>query len=213
MNKVENYFDRIAKEFDLHYKEEETFIDKIINEVFREKTLQRRMKYTIDEIKNDAKNKTVLDIGCGPGHYSVILSKMGAKVTAIDISKEMIQEAKKNSEKLNAKNIKFFVENFLNSNFKNKFDYSFAIGFADYTNKQELNILINNMKQITKKKFIISFPKLFTLQTPIRKTWLYFRNCPVYFYKKSDLIRLFKRHDLKYILKDCDANILAILEK
>src|SRR3989344_3579136 len=213
MNKVENYFGRIAKEFDLHYKEEETFIDKIINKVFRGKTLKKRMKYTIDEIKNDVKNKTVLDIGCGPGHYSIILSKMGAKVTAIDISKEMIQEAKKNAEKLNTKNIKFFVENFLNSNFKNKFDYSFAIGFADYTNKQELDLLINNMKQITKKKFIISFPRLFTLQTPIRKTWLYFRNCPVYFYKKSDLIRLFKMHNLKYKLKDSGANILAILEK
>ena len=91
MNKVENYFGRIAKEFDLHYKEEETFIDKIINKVFREKTLQRRMKYTIDEIKNDAKNKTVLDIGCGPGHFSVALAKSGTEsVTGIDFAENKV---------------------------------------------------------------------------------------------------------------------------
>lgn len=213
MEQIENYFNRIAKEFDLHYTGEKSLFDKIINKIFREDVLRRRMEGTIDEIKEDIKGKSVLDIGTGPGHYSIILSKMGARVTASDISEEMIARAKENARKSDVKNIKFITGNFLNSKLDKKYDYSLAIGFADYTGKMELERLLLNMKEITKKKFIVSFPKLFAFQTPIRKLWLYARNCPVYFYTKHDLAKLFKRLGLRYKFKDCDVNILAMLEK
>ena len=213
MERIENYFNRIAREFDLHYTGEKSFFDKIINKIFRENVLRVRMEATIDEIKEDIKGKTVLDIGAGPGHYSIILSKMGAKVTASDISEEMIARAKENAGKSGVKNISFIAEDFLNSMLDEKYDYSFAIGFADYTNRIELERLLLNMKEITRKKFIVSFPKLFSFQTPIRKFWLYARNCPVYFYTKHDLAKLFKRLGLRYRFKDCGVNILAVLEK
>ena len=36
---------------------------------------------------------SVLDAGCGPGYFSILLSSMGHTVTAIDFSEEMLKEA------------------------------------------------------------------------------------------------------------------------
>jgi ubiquinone/menaquinone biosynthesis C-methylase UbiE len=39
----------------------------------------------------------VLDIGCGPGFFSVLLAQMGYEVTAVDYTENMLQEAKKHA--------------------------------------------------------------------------------------------------------------------
>ncbi len=63
----------------------------------------------------------VLDIGCGPGFFSIILTEMGYSVTAIDYTEAMLIEAKKNagllSEKIsyhrmNAEDLDFSDETF-----------------------------------------------------------------------------------------------------
>lgn len=45
------------------------------------------------------KNKNILDAGCGEGRNTRLFAKMGAKVTAIDISKKMIEFAQKEEVK------------------------------------------------------------------------------------------------------------------
>ncbi len=49
----------------------------------------------------DVKNKKVLDLGCGPGRYSKILSDKKAKVTGIDNSEKLIEVAQKEAPKAN----------------------------------------------------------------------------------------------------------------
>ena len=51
---------------------------------------------------NAPKNRPlrVLDLGCGPGFFSVILSKAGHQVTGIDGSLRMLSHARENAEKL-----------------------------------------------------------------------------------------------------------------
>ena len=43
--------------------------------------------------------KTALDAGCGSGFHSILLSKLGLKVTGIDISEDMLNLAESNAKK------------------------------------------------------------------------------------------------------------------
>jgi ubiquinone/menaquinone biosynthesis C-methylase UbiE len=53
-----------------------------------------RIRYILKSIDN-IKNAKILDVGCGKGGMVRILSKLGAQVHGIDISKELLKEAKK----------------------------------------------------------------------------------------------------------------------
>lgn len=59
---------------------------------------KKDVTYWLDEISTEIGigNKKVLDIGCGPGFFSIILSRLGYKVKAIDGSIGMVECAKKN---------------------------------------------------------------------------------------------------------------------
>ena len=47
-----------------------------------------------------AEEISILDIGCGPGFFSIILTELGYRVTAIDYTKAMLREAKENAKEL-----------------------------------------------------------------------------------------------------------------
>jgi glycine/sarcosine N-methyltransferase len=52
------------------------------------------------EIVNHFKLKSALDAGCGSGLHSFVLARMGIRVTAVDVSKKMLDQMKRNSERL-----------------------------------------------------------------------------------------------------------------
>lgn len=51
----------------------------------------------------------VLDIGCGPGKWSMIFAKRCSSVTAIDLSQNMISLAMANAKKESLENLNFYV--------------------------------------------------------------------------------------------------------
>ncbi|GGI17557.1 class I SAM-dependent methyltransferase [Gottfriedia solisilvae] len=85
---------------------------------------QNKLSYTtrladqswIDFIKNhiDVNGKMVVDIGCGGGIYSKALAMLGAKVTAVDFSEEMLKGATENCKGL--ENIAFLQGNAYHTN-------------------------------------------------------------------------------------------------
>ena len=57
-------------------------------------------KYLMDTLPKNLEGKSVLDLGCGNGRYSELFCKFGAEeVIALDLSEEMINEARKRKVK------------------------------------------------------------------------------------------------------------------
>ena len=52
------------------------------------------------------KGMKVLDLGCGPGFFSVMLTNLGCQVIGIDYSDKMLEEARNNARKFKA-NVEF----------------------------------------------------------------------------------------------------------
>ena len=76
------------------------------------------------------KGKKILDFGCGPGFYSVILAQRGAQVVGIDQSAFLINKANEYKNRLKLNNVKFINADFLkySSTWNTaEFDYVIAI--------------------------------------------------------------------------------------
>lgn len=197
-NKVKNYFEDIAREFDNIYDNEGTAITKITNRLFR-KSLYERMPITLEEC-GDIKNKTIIDIGCGSGRLCYLLAKDGAtKVVGVDYSQQMIEIAKDFVMKKGLQDkIEFKCVDFL-SKFETeiKFDVSIALGVFDYLKNPKEFLL--KMKSITNGKIIVSYPAKYAFQAPIRRIWLYSRKCPVFFYTESQIQKIYEEIGFKEI--------------
>jgi ubiquinone/menaquinone biosynthesis C-methylase UbiE len=158
------------------------------------------------------KNSRVLDVGCGDGELlRVLKKKLNIKGVGIDFSKELINEAKKNS-----KNIKFYCEDMTNiSNLKKilqkKFDYIITKrSIQNLTSWKDQKKFINQLNLFCKKTTSIllfessstalskinNFRKILNLQK-IVKPWhnLYLDDIKV-INSKYKKIKLFKIHEL-----------------
>ena len=89
------------------------------------------------------KKISLLEIGCGPGRISTVLTKIPQiKLTCIDIRPELVGLAKKATSHC-SDNIEFIIEDFMTHDFKsNKYDY---ILFSHY-----LHLQVNAIQHIKK---------------------------------------------------------------
>lgn len=67
------------------------------------------------------KVEKILDLGCGIGDHSLLLAKKGYNLTGIDLSKKLINVARKKTSREKAK-IKFIAKDARNLNLKKEFD-------------------------------------------------------------------------------------------
>ena len=100
----------------------------------------------IDRLKINGKVNTLLDIGTGSGCIGItsLLEGFANNVYATDISKLAINTAKKNMNELKAKNIHFFVHDFLLSDFTFKSDT--IVSNPPYIPNNELSSLQTEVK-------------------------------------------------------------------
>ena len=105
--------------------------------------------------------KKVLDIGCGDGFGTTIVSQFVKKIIGIDYYKIHIDEAKKNLEK-NFRNIKFSASNIFEIDYINYFDAAYSMDVLEHISKKEE---LNFMKSVCKTLkadgiFIVGMPSL-----------------------------------------------------
>ena len=103
----------------------------------------------------------VLDIGCGGGLLSEPLSRLGAKVTAIDASKKNISVAKFHAKKNNLK-INYFCSSPEKLNINKKFDVILNMEIVEHVD--DLNLFIKKSSNLLKKNglmFVATLNKTF----------------------------------------------------
>src|SRR5207247_8597292 len=94
---------------------------------------------------------------------------------------------------------KFIAVPFLTHPFDQRFDYVLAVGFFDYV-EDPLPFLAKS-RELTRAKFIATFPRLFTWRAPTRKLRLALRKCPVFFYTRRRVLDLMTRSEERRVGK------------
>jgi len=109
--------------------------------------------FTLDRNKKKLlKGLEILDIGCGGGLLCEPLTRLGAKMTGIDASKNNINVAKLHSKKMGL-NIKYTNCSTENINTKKKFDVILNMEVIEHVSN--VNLFINNCSKLIKKNGIM----------------------------------------------------------
>lgn len=103
------------------------------------------------------KEASLLDLGCGPGLYSLALAQKGWSVTGIDLSHNSIQYAKEQAKESGVE-VNYRIQNYLEIDFENQFDAVILI-YCDYAvlSLEERRILVSKIYKALKPggKFIL----------------------------------------------------------
>lgn len=189
---VSIFFDGYAHDFSSIYKEDtkkRSSFDKLMDNWFR-KGIEERFSKTISKTNKNS-IKSVLDIGCGPGHFVVEFLKQGKKITALDIAPSMLEITKKRVQAMNKEEeVKFILEDYLNYRPDQKFDAACVMGFFDYV-EDPVKVLKKLLKDV-EKEIYISVPDNKGILAFQRKIRYKLRNCPLFLYSKEYLVESLK---------------------
>jgi len=196
-SRTSEFFDRYAHDFSAIYGTSNTPWNRLINALFR-KSMMTRYRKTLEGCE-PIKDRTVLDIGCGPGHYSVALAEKGARrVVGIDFAPAMIELARSRATEAGVAEICDFVcDDFTTYEFGQTFDYSIAMGFMDYVAKPE--DVVTKVASLTTSRAFFSFPAAGGFLAWQRKL-RYRRRCDLFLYRLSDIRSLFERCALRNVV-------------
>jgi ubiquinone/menaquinone biosynthesis C-methylase UbiE len=183
-----SFWNSEADAFERIYSHEKSKLSTALDQLFR-KDMYERFVFTIENCK-PVEGRRFLDVGCGNGLYSVELGKNGAaRVVGLDISPVMIGRCLHSAVKEGLTDCVSFIQtDLLEYEPDSIFDVSYGIGLFDYIS-EPLPVL-RKMREVTKNKVILAFPRLWTWRAPVRKARLTMKGCPVFFYSKSKINRL-----------------------
>ncbi len=188
-DQIARWFDKRSRGFDALYTGRRHPFLVHLDRIFR-KNIPERF-YRTGRALAPLEGKRILDVGCGSGQYAVSFALSGAReVVGIDLSPAMLCMARRLAgEKGVSDRCRFIDGEFMQRRIEGPFDHAIAIGFFDY-NADAIEIL-EKMANLTKGKVVATFPMLWAPRVPARKLWLTFKRCPVYFYTRSNIDRLF----------------------
>lgn len=188
--RTSKFFNSYAHEFDAIYGTQNTLLNRLINKLFRQ-SMKLRYEKTLQGCL-PIEGKSVLDIGCGPGHYSIALALAGAGyVLGLDFAKTMIDIATQRAQVARvAEHCHFEYADFFAHSITQSFDYTIVMGFMDYM--QEPEKVISKVMKITTSKAFFSFPAAGSFLAWQRKL-RYKQRCDLFLYDYEKLHRLFEQ--------------------
>lgn len=186
--RVAKFFHDYAADFDAIHGTKGGLVNAFVNRLFR-KSMKLRFIKTLEGCQ-PVHGKSVLDIGCGPGHYSVVLARMGAKsILGIDFAEGMLDIARQRAQLEGVAQIcRFEQGDFFTHAFPHAFSYVIVMGFMDYV--QDAEAAVKRVLELTQSKAFFSFPTAGGFLAWQRK--LRYRNrCPLYLYTRERIECLF----------------------
>ncbi len=190
------FFDTYSRDFSAIYGNQSGFFNHLVNTLFR-KSMRLRYSKSIEGCE-PIEGKTVVDVGCGPGHYAIRLASRGArKILGIDFAAGMIDLAKQSAQRGGVGDRCEFVRtDFLAFPFEQQFDYSIVMGFMDYM--PEPDKVIAKVLAITQSRAFFSFPVEGGFLAWQRKQ-RYKHRCDLFLYSLERIDELFKKHACRKI--------------
>jgi len=187
-DRTQTFFHQYANDFDAIYGNQNGMVDSVINKLFR-KSMRLRYEKSIEGC-NPIEGRSVLDIGCGPGHYSITLAQRGAgRVIGIDFAEGMLKIAAEHAQKVGVGNqCQFMVQDFYTYAPQDIFDYVIVMGFMDYMPDPEK--VVGKVLSLTRNKAFFSFPVAGGLLAWQRKL-RYQKRCDLFLYTEPQLKEIF----------------------
>lgn len=182
------HFNRHADEFDrLYDPKRQTVFGRWLNRQFHSDIVNRYLA-ALDHVRGSGA-KSVLDVGCGPGHYLAALAEMGiTRIVGIDASEEMINLARQQPALVDRSGIEIVHSDYCVWQTAEKFDVVLAMGFFDYTGAPAP--LLGRMREHSRHSVFASFPSHHWFRTPFRWTRRRLQGTKVYFYSDLDIAQI-----------------------
>ena len=188
LDRTQTFFHQYANDFDAIYGNQNGLLDSVINRLFR-KSMRLRFEKSIEGC-DPIESKSVLDVGCGPGHYSITLAQRGAgRVVGIDFADGMLQLASEHAKKVGVGDrCKFMVADFYTYPPQELFDYVIVMGFMDYMPDPEK--VVAKVLSLTRDKAFFSFPVAGGL-LGWQRSMRYKKRCDLFLYTEERLKQIF----------------------
>jgi len=183
------FFTECATGFDAIYGNGHRWWMRLVNHRLRA-SMRLRFERTL-EVCWPLEGRSVLDIGCGPGHYSAALALRGAEeVAGVDFAPPMIELARSRAARLGvAAKCRFSTADFSAQAFDRPFDYAVVMGFMDYVDSPQS--VVEKVLSLTCHAATFSFP---VSGGPLawQRRFRYRRRCPLYLYDRQQVETLFR---------------------
>jgi 2-polyprenyl-3-methyl-5-hydroxy-6-metoxy-1,4-benzoquinol methylase len=211
-DKVRDHFHDDAERFDAIYDEKKGVLARFIDNYWRG-VVQKRLELNVEKLSPFA-GKKILDVGCGSGRFCIAFAQNGAeKVVGIDFARAMIEIADKLAEQAGvAERCEFRVGTFPEGvkDAEGPFDACTGNGFFDYVERPVP--IITRMRELTKGKLILSFPKAVEWRVPIRRIRFWLKGTPLFLYREAEVRDILQRSgvtDYEFIRLDRDYLVVA----
>jgi len=179
------YWNSELEDFDSIYSGKRGTFGRWIDKTFRW-DMYKRFDYTFEH-SVPIEGKTILDVGCGTGRFSIEYARRkAARVVGIDVSEEMVKVSRERARDEGFDNVcEFHQSDLLDYNPDSQFDICIGIGLFDYI--KDAYPVIDRMAEVASDRTILSFPCKGTLRAAVRKIRLSLKGCPVYFFSEDQI--------------------------